>query len=195
VWGSRVERSTTIRPELAGTPPGRAAGGARLDSDMITRILLTGIVLLACATRAPSQASQSCTVAKVSDGDSIRCRDGARVRLIGIDAPELDQEPFGPRSRAALERRLPVGTVVTLEFDVQPRDQYGRLLAYVWRDGRLVNEQQVADGYAATLTVPPNVRLAERFREALTSARDRRAGLWAENGFECRPEDHRRKRC
>ena len=159
---------------------------------MITRILLTGIVLLACATSARTQASQSCTVAKVSDGDSIRCRDGARVRLIGIDAPELDQDPFGPRSRAALE---PGGTVVTLEFDVQPRDQYGRLLAYVWRNGRLVNEQQVADGYAATLTVPPNVRLAERFREALTSARDRRAGLWAENGFECRPEDHRRKRC
>jgi micrococcal nuclease len=162
---------------------------------MITRILLTGIMLLACTTRARTQASQSCTVAKVSDGDSIRCRDGARVRLIGIDAPELDQEPFGPRSRAALERRLPAGAVVTLEFDVQPRDRYGRLLAYVWRDGRLVNEQQVADGYAATLTVPPNVRMAERFREALTSARDRRAGLWAENGFECRPEDHRRKRC
>lgn len=162
---------------------------------MITRIVLAGIALLACTTRAQTQSTQSCTVAKVSDGDSIRCRDGARVRLIGVDAPELDQEPFGKRSRAALERRLPVGTVVTLEFDVQPRDQYGRLLAYVWRDGRLVNEEQVAEGYAATLTVPPNVRLADRFRKALASARERNAGLWADDGFSCRPEDHRRKRC
>ena len=162
---------------------------------MITRILLIGIALLACSAPARTQTAQSCTVAKVSDGDSIRCRDGARVRLIGIDAPELDQVPFGPRSRAALERRLPVGTVVTLEFDVQPRDQYGRLLAYVWRDDALVNEAQVAEGYAATLTVPPNVRMAERLRKALASARERNAGLWADDGFACRPEDHRRKRC
>ena len=162
---------------------------------MITRILLAGIALLACTTRAQTQATQSCTVAKVSDGDSLRCRDGARVRLIGIDAPELDQEPFGRRSRAALERRLPAGAAVTLEFDVQSRDRYGRLLAYVWRAGRLINEEHVADGYAAILTVPPNVRLAERFRKALASARERNAGLWADDGFSCLPEDHRRKRC
>jgi micrococcal nuclease len=162
---------------------------------MITRIALSCIALLACSTRAETQSTRSCTVAKVSDGDSIRCRDGARVRLIGIDAPELDQTPFGQRSREALARRLPAGTVVTLEFDVQPRDHYGRLLAYVWREDRLLNEEQVAEGYAAIITVPPNVRLAERFRAAQASARERNAGLWADDGFSCRPEDHRRKRC
>lgn len=162
---------------------------------MITRIALSCIALLACSSRAHTQSTRTCTVAKVSDGDSIRCRDGARVRLIGIDAPELDQAPFGQRSREALERRMPVGTLVTLEFDVQPRDQYGRLLAYVWRDGRLLNEEQVAEGYAAIITVPPNVRLADRFRKAQASARERNAGLWADDGFSCRPEDHRRKRC
>jgi micrococcal nuclease len=162
---------------------------------MITRIVLTCIVLLASARCTPAQSARSCTIAHVSDGDSIKCRDGARVRLIGIDAPELDQEPFGKRSRAALERRIPPGSVVALEFDVQARDRYGRYLAYVWLDGRLINEEQVAEGYAATITVPPNVRLAERLRTALASARERQAGLWADDGFECRPEDHRRKRC
>ena len=162
---------------------------------MITRIVLAVMVLLACAGRPRAQSGLSCTVARVSDGDSIRCRDGSRVRLIGIDAPELDQAPFGQLARAALERRLPPGTVVALEFDVQQRDQYGRYLAYVWHDGRLVNEEQLADGFAATLTVPPNVRRADRFRKALASARERQAGLWAEDGFTCPPEDHRRNRC
>jgi micrococcal nuclease len=162
---------------------------------MITRIVLTFIALLASAPCTPAHSTRSCTIAHVSDGDSIKCRDGARVRLIGIDAPELDQEPFGMRARAALERRIPPGSVVSLAFDVQSRDRYGRCLAYVWLDGRLVNEEQVAEGYAATITVPPNVRLAERFRTALASARERQAGLWADDGFHCRPEDHRRKRC
>jgi micrococcal nuclease len=117
------------------------------------------------------------------------------VRLIGIDAPELDQEPFGRRSKAALEGRLPQGTVVRLEFDVQPRDQYGRLLAYVWRGRRFVNEEQATEGFATTLTVPPNVRHAERFRKAVAAARERGVGLWADGGFACRPEDHRRHRC
>jgi len=162
---------------------------------MITRYVLAGMLFLASAARVDAQKDSQCTVAKVSDGDSIRCNDGSRVRLIGIDAPELDQEPFGQRARESLARRLPKGTEVRLEFDVQPRDQYDRLLAYVWRGDRLVNEEQVADGYAATLTVPPNVRRAEQFRKALASARERRAGLWADEGFACRPEDHRRGRC
>ena len=162
---------------------------------MITRYVLAAMLFLVSPSCARAQQDLECIVAKVSDGDSFKCRDGSRVRLIGIDAPELDQEPFGRRSREALERRMAKGTAVRLEFDVQPRDQYGRLLAYVWRDGRLINEEQVADGFAATLTVPPNVRWADRFRKALVTARERNAGLWADDGFSCRPEEHRRGRC
>ena len=153
------------------------------------------MLLLTSGIPAGARGDVQCTVTRVSDGDSFRCRDGSRVRLIGIDAPELDQEPFGRRSRDALERRLPRGTSVRLEFDVQPRDRYGRLLAYAWRGDRLLNEEQVAEGFAATLTVPPNVRFAERFRKAHADARDRRAGLWADDGFRCAPADHRRQRC
>ena len=162
---------------------------------MITRYVLAGMLLLAAACRARAQQVVACTVAKVSDGDSIRCADGARVRLIGIDAPELDQEPFGRRAREALVRRVPPGTEVRLELDVQPRDQYGRWLAYVWRGDLLVNEEQAAEGFATTITVPPNVRYAERFRKAVARARDRNAGLWADEGFQCAPADHRRERC
>jgi micrococcal nuclease len=117
------------------------------------------------------------------------------VRLIGIDAPELDQEPYGRRSREALARRIPIGTDVRLELDVQPEDQYGRTLAYLWLGDRFINEEQAAEGFATTLTVPPNVRYAETFRKAVASARAQGAGLWAQDGFSCPPEDHRRKRC
>jgi micrococcal nuclease len=162
---------------------------------MITRYVLAAMLLLVSACQVHAQRGRSCIVAGVSDGDSIRCRDGSRVRLIGIDAPELDQEPYGRRSREALARRIPIGTDVRLELDVQPEDQYGRTLAYLWLGDRFINEEQAAEGFATTLTVPPNVRYAETFRKAVASARAQGAGLWAQDGFSCPPEDHRRKRC
>ena len=63
------------------------------------------------------------------------------------------------------------GKSVRLEFDVQRRDKYGRLLAYVWVADTLVNEELVRRGYAELLTIPPNVRYAERLAEARRAAR------------------------
>jgi len=54
-----------------------------------------------------------------------------RVRLLGIDTPELQQEPWGREARSFLQRLLPVNDVVRLETDVRERDQYRRILAYV----------------------------------------------------------------
>jgi micrococcal nuclease len=67
-----------------------------------------------------------------------------------------------------------------LTFDAERRDRYGRLLAYVRRagDGVFVNEQLVRDGYARTLTIPPNVRYAARFATLARDARDAQRGLW-----------------
>jgi micrococcal nuclease len=160
------------------------------------RMLLVPVALAAAACRpAGAQAGRTCVVDHVGDGDSFRCRDGSRVRLIGVDAPELDQKPFGHRARAALERRMPHGTTLRLELDVQPRDRYGRWLAYAWRGDRLLNEEQLAEGFATTITVPPNVRHADRFREVARAAREERRGLWADGGFACEPAEHRRGRC
>lgn len=147
------------------------------------------------STVAPG-ARRTCTVARISDGDTLACRGGERVRLLLIDAPETTQRPYGTRAREALARLAPVGSVVHLEHDVQPRDRYGRTLAYVWtRRGMMVNEEVVRQGFAVTLTYAPNVRHVERVRTAQTEAQRARRGLWATSAFECAPRDHRAGKC
>jgi micrococcal nuclease len=157
-----------------------------------------GLVLLCLAADAAFVRAQSrddrCIVASLADGDSFRCRDGRRVRLLGIDAPENDQ-PAGAAARASLARLMPPGTAVRLETDVQPRDRFGRVLAYAWRGERMVNEQQIRAGMAMLLIHAPNVRHAERLRAAQRTARSVEAGLWGTGGFACAPRDHRRGRC
>lgn len=138
---------------------------------------------------------QGCTIQRVSDGDSVRCSDGRRVRLIGIDSPELQQRPFGSQAQRALLALLPLGATVRLEQDAALRDRYGRDLAYVWSGTTLVNEVMVRDGWAVIYTVPPNVKYAERLARAQKEARARGAGLWSEEGFDCLPNDFRLRRC
>jgi len=117
---------------------------------------------------------------RVIDGDTVEVRIGGkveRVRLIGVDAPEIGQGEWGERARAALERMVK-GKVVRVEFDVQERDRYGRVLGYVWVDGEMANEQLLREGMAFLYTVPPNVRYVERFRRAQEEARRARRGIW-----------------
>ena len=126
-------------------------------------------------------------VTRVVDGDTIHVDVGGTdetVRYIGIDTPE-SVKPGTPvqcfaKRAAAHNRRLVGGGRVRLRFDVERRDRYGRLLAYVYRagDGTFVNAALVRDGYARTLTVPPNVRFADRFATLARTAREARRGLW-----------------
>lgn len=131
----------------------------------------------------------------IHDGDTIRCADGRRVRLIGMDTPELDQGAIGRITRDTLRALIPPGTHVRLEFDVDRTDRYGRTLAYVWVGGRMLNEVMIQKGLALVLTYPPNVRYVERFTKAQAEARRARRGLWAIDAFSCTPRDHRARRC
>jgi len=156
------------------------------------------LALAVCAVAAPgctAAVAGECRVDRVVDGDTFYCRDGRKVRLIGIDTPELAQGAAGLEARDALRRLLPRGAAVRLELDAAARDRYGRTLAYVWSGGRLVNEAMVRDGWAMLYTVPPNVRYARRFERAQQQARAARAGLWERDGFDCPPADFRRGRC
>ena len=131
------------------------------------------------------------TVIRTVDGDTVwvRLAGGVeKVRYIGIDTPETNHPTRGeePGGRAATEinRGLVGDRAVRLEPDVQLRDRHGRLLAYVWvrrRDGAelMVNAELVRLGYAAVMTIPPNVRHAELFRKLATEARENHRGLWA----------------
>ena len=145
--------------------------------------------------RAAPGSRASCRVARVVDGDTFYCAGGRRVRLLLIDAPERNQQ-FGALAARALGRLAPVSSEVTLEFDVNTEDRYGRWLAYVYaRDGRMVNEEMALAGFALVSVHPPNVRHVERIRAAAAQAQRARRGLWSTSAFECAPADYRRGRC
>lgn len=154
------------------------------------------------APRSPTERAMpdrdACVIASVTDGDSFRCRDGRRIRLLLLDAPEMDQAPFGEQARAALRARLRRNDTTWLAYDVQREDRYGRTLAHAWtapRGGTHVNLAQARDGWAVAVVFPPNVRHIEQVRAAVAEARRARRGLWADDRFTCEPIAHKRGDC
>lgn len=144
---------------------------------------LLAALLVAAAPAASSDLTG--VVVRVVDGDTVHVKLGDRiekVRYIGVNTPELHhptkgREPGGGEA-ARVNEELVGGKRVRLELDVQSRDRYGRLLAYVWVGDVMVNAELVRRGYAQVMTVPPNVRHQGLFliieREARTVGR----GLW-----------------
>ena len=143
------------------------------------------LLLTAAATGARPSTFEG-VVVRVVDGDTIHVRLEGRVetvRYIGINTPELPHptrgaEPGGQEA-SAVNRTLVAGKRARLELDAQQRDRYGRLLAYVWVDGVMVNAELVRRGYAQVMTVPPNVRYQELFLALQRDARQAGRGLWA----------------
>jgi len=124
-------------------------------------------------------------VVRIVDGDTIHVRGAERiekVRYIGVNTPEIHhptrgEEPGG-REASEVNRRLVAGRHVRLELDVQSRDRYGRLLAYVWIGETMINAELVRQGYAQVMTVPPNVRYQRLFLDLQRDARLAGRGLW-----------------
>jgi micrococcal nuclease len=118
-----------------------------------------------------------------------------RVRLIGIDAPEMGQKSWGKKAKKYLETILDSsGWEVTLEFDVDKRDKYGRILAYLWTKNReMVNLLMVKNGYAMLFTFPPNIKYVQDFRVAQKEAREKGLGIWGDKGLKETPSEYRRK--
>jgi micrococcal nuclease len=135
-------------------------------------------------------------VKRAVDGDTLLLENGERVRLIGIDTPEMhesnkldkDARRSG-QSRSAIQKlgeqayeftkNLVEGQRVSLEFDVERYDRYDRILAYVYlKDGTFVNAEIVRQGYASLMTFPPNVKYADLFLKLYRQARENKRGLW-----------------
>ncbi|MEA3494250.1 MAG: thermonuclease family protein [Candidatus Margulisiibacteriota bacterium] len=121
-------------------------------------------------------------VTRVIDGDTIELANGERVRYIGIDTPETKhpEKPVQYFGKEAYEanKKLVEGKKVRLEFDVQKRDKYGRILAYVYVDNIFVNAWLVENGYAYAATYPPNVKYQESFLKLQKEARKNKRRLW-----------------
>jgi len=128
------------------------------------------------------------TMERVVDGDTIIIDlhgERERVRLLGIDTPEsvAENRPdqcYGAESAAYLEALLPGGTEITVIRDVEARDQYDRLLAYVVRtsDQLFVNLDLLQQGYAGTLIYEPNSYYRDLFEDAEDAASNAGVGLW-----------------
>jgi micrococcal nuclease len=131
-------------------------------------------------------------VERVVDGDTVQVRLGGghhTVRLIGIDTPEtVDQrrpvQCYGHEASDHTAALLPPGTPVELVLDAEARDDYGRLLAYVYRsaDGAFVNLDLAAGGYADALRIEPNTAFAADIAAAVAGARAAGRGLWGTCG-------------
>jgi micrococcal nuclease len=155
-----------------------------LGPPRLRQLALLLALVVGCASEDPAS-RRDATVTRVTDGDTIRLSGLGRVRLIGIDTPEVfgRQECFGTRASRFVRRLLPPGTRVRYRLGIDSRDRYGRALAYVWlEDGRFLNALLVERGYAQPLTIPPNVDFAGRFRDAAAAARLAGRGLWGRPG-------------
>jgi micrococcal nuclease len=151
----------------------------------VSLVLLLVLACLAVTAIATARAGVAGEVVKVVDGDTIHVRVAGRVekvRYIGVNTPEVHHpskgEQPGGREAAALNRALVAGRQVRLELDVQERDRYGRLLAYVWIGETMVNAELVRRGYAHVMTIPPNVRHQELLVKLQRDARQAERGLW-----------------
>jgi micrococcal nuclease len=171
-------------------------------------LVVAAVLTLGLSSGGQAALPDSASVRRVIDGDTIELTDGRLIRYLGVDAPELrrrvgeewivDPEP-GAQAAAEANRRWVEGRTVRLEYDVATHDRFGRLLAYVYvESGRdivaaageppaddrgagevMVNAELLRAGYAQPLTIPPNVRYAERFRALTREAQAAGRGVWA----------------
>jgi micrococcal nuclease len=116
-----------------------------------------------------------------------------RIRLIGISAPLKEQIPWGDRARQRLEA-LVKEQQVTLEFGIKQKDSSDRLLAYVWKDNRLINLQLVEEGFVLADPFIANVKYDAQLSRGQTIARLMELGIWEpRNPLRLSPKDFRRQ--
>lgn len=148
-------------------------------------LLVFGIYyLLEKREKSPDLAEHN--VLSVIDGDTVIIDDGkkSRIRYLGIDTPEIAYQgsPGDPMSEEAKDfnAKLVQGKTVKLEFDEEKYDVYGRILAYVYVDDLLVNEELLKEGLATALIIEPNGMYSEIIFDALQQAKNNKKGIWGD---------------
>lgn len=148
----------------------------------------------------PLYALENARVLSVVDGDTLKVNYRGRyetIRLIGIDAPESIRNEKARKDARRTKTNLRALTSqgreaakfvktqvkprhpIRIEFDIETRDKYGRLLAYVYlSDGKMLNEEILKAGYANPMPHPPNVKYQARLLKAYAEAKRNRRGLW-----------------
>jgi micrococcal nuclease len=169
----------------------------RLIAAAAAALVIAGVKSLPIRSMVADKQSHA-FVERVVDGDTLKLANGERIRLIGVDTPELHysekllrdakrtkrdiQEIQALGKRAAdFTRNLCSGKRVRLEYDAEKKDRYRRTLAYVYlEDGTFVNAKILEEGYGQVMTIPPNVKYADHFLKLQREARENRRGLWGD---------------
>jgi micrococcal nuclease len=170
--------------------------GNLLSNDLDPRVRPRGGVKLVKVFFDSKYNYSNALVTRVVDGDTLVLENNEKVRLIGIDTPEMhessklnrDAQRFGQdvaaikqlgRRSYEFTKKLVEGKRIRLEFDLERTDKYKRTLAYVYLlDGTFVNAEIVKQGYASLMTYPPNVKYADLFLKLYREARENKRGLW-----------------
>lgn len=165
---------------------------------VILLLLVLFLCSFGCDRTVAAQQGSNAGINRVHDGDTVTLTmDGKiyRTRLIGIDAPETGQKPWGRKATEHLRRLVEdSGGKVLVEMDVAKYDKYDRLLAYLWAlNGDLINEQMVRDGYAVLFTIQPNSAYADRFKKAQQDARSNKRGIWGPEGLQDKPIKYKKE--
>jgi len=137
----------------------------------------------------PQHINESARVNHVYDGDTVRLEDGRKVRLIGIDTPEVfskkraiasDIKDSGERAKAALQKQLKLtNNRVSLSYGKQRFDRYGRTLAHVFlSNGRNLQAWLISKGYAIAFTIPPNDKMSHCYIKQELLAQQSQSGIW-----------------
>ncbi len=136
-------------------------------------LFLTAFLLLPLACKSPSQLVM---VTKVVDGDTIVIKGGYHVRYIGIDSPERDEQYYAEATQ--LNKDMVEGKEVRLESDINDRDEYGRLLRYIYIGDTFVNAEMVRQGWAWSIAYPPDIKYQVYLEAMENEARELKRGFW-----------------
>jgi len=154
----------------------------RLSAFFIVSFLLTGTVW--ATTCGVKEFDEKVKVLRVVDGDTLVLTDKRKIRLIGVNSPELVHylkrvEPFSVTAKQFLESILPKNKNLFIKYGAQQRDRYGRLLAHLFlKDGRNVNAMLLEKGLASAVVVPPNINLKDCYFAAESKAKMRSLNIW-----------------
>ena len=171
-------------------------------------LLILGLVLLAGCQASPPK-YPTVQISRVTSGQSVEWIDNSQQppviqqgRLIGIDAPDPAQEPWGKQAKQRLEELIDISAKgsISIEFDDTAADKYGRKFVYLWKDGQLLNEQLLKDGYVlASMRTPTGtnisgVKYRDRFIRGSQYARLMGEGIWnPEHPMRMSPSEFRKE--
>jgi micrococcal nuclease len=167
-------------------------------------LCLICVFLVSCdETKIPAK------VLKISDGDTLRVALCEKIiqgecvpystiiklRMLGMDAPETQQQDWGKKATEFLKQELSDDKYIFIETDIEPRDRYGRLLAYVYdSQGISINEKMLREGYAELLILGANDKYATSFKAAEAYAKQHELNIWSKDGgLEMSPYKYRKK--